>query len=98
MVWVWVNNPLTVVPMYYVFYVTGLSLTGRRGAVVDYRSFTITGLSFTDVGVAILVGCVPYAVIGSALSYQWALRVVRRRQARLARRRAAQNDYGTFRT
>jgi hypothetical protein len=98
MVWVWVNNPLTVVPMYYAFYVTGLWLTGRPGVAVDYRSFSISGLSITNVGVPMLVGCLPYAVVASALGYRWALTVVRRRQARLARRRAEQDEYGTFRT
>jgi uncharacterized protein (DUF2062 family) len=98
MVWVWVNNPLTVVPMYYAFYVTGLWLTGRRGLAVDYSSFTISGLSITNVGVPLLLGCVPYAVTGAVLSYFWATRVVRRRQQRLADRRREQENYGTFRT
>jgi uncharacterized protein len=98
MVWVWVNNPLTVLPMYYAFYVTGLFLTGERGVEVDYRTFSITGLSITTVGVPMLVGCVPYAVGGSVVSYGWAMRVVRRRQARLAKKRLESADYGTFRT
>jgi uncharacterized protein (DUF2062 family) len=89
MVWVWVNNPVTVLPMYYAFYVTGLWMIGQRGAAVNYDEFTITGLSFTTVGVPLLVGCLPYAVLGSALAYYWALRVVLRRRARLAAKRAA---------
>jgi uncharacterized protein (DUF2062 family) len=97
MVWVWVNNPLTMLPMYYTFYVTGLSLTGRRGVVVDYGSFSVSGLSITNVGVPMIVGCIPYAVAGGAVSYWWAMRVVRRRQLRLARKRQ-ETDYGTFRT
>lgn len=98
MVWVWVNNPITVLPMYYAFYVTGLWMTGRPGVAVDYSSFSISGLSITNVGVPMLVGCIPYAVAASALGYRWALTVVRRRQERLARRRAKHDDYGTFRT
>lgn len=98
MVWVWVNNPLTVVPMYYAFYVTGLWLTGRRGVSLDYASFTISGLSLTNVGVPLLLGCVPYAVGGACLSYFWATSVVRRRQQRLADRRRDRENYGTFRT
>jgi uncharacterized protein (DUF2062 family) len=98
MVWVWVNNPLTVLPLYYAFYVTGLWMTGARGVAVDYRSFSITGLSITDVGLPMLAGCVPYAVLGSGLSYWWAMTVVRRRQLRLARKRLEATDYGTFRT
>lgn len=98
MVWVWVNNPLTVVPMYYIFYVTGLWLTGSPGVAVDYRSFNISGLSLGTVGVPLLVGCLPFAVFGSLISYHWAMRVVVRRRARLAAKRQAALDYGTFRT
>lgn len=112
MVWVWVNNPLTMVPMYYAFYVTGLWLTGRQGIAVDYESFTITGLSLDSVGLPLLAGCVPYATGGSALAYFWAIRVVSRRRMRLARKREVEAgeageagkageagvDYGTFRT
>ena len=29
LIWVWVNNPVTMIPMYYTFYVTGLWLLGR---------------------------------------------------------------------
>jgi uncharacterized protein len=97
MVWVWVNNPLTVVPMYYAFYVTGLALTRQHGVAVDYESFDITGLSITSIGIPLLIGSVPYAVAGAATSYAWAKWIVNRRRARLAQKRAAL-DYGTFRT
>lgn len=98
MVWVWVNNPLTVLPMYYAFYVTGLLMTGARGVEIDYDTFSITGLTITTVGVPMFVGCVPYAAAGSVLSYLWAMRMIRRRQARLARKRLTADVYGTFRT
>lgn len=98
MVWVWVNNPLTVLPMYYAFYVTGLWLTGRKRVGVDYESFDISGLSIGNVGVPMVVGCLPYAVGGALLSYHWAMLVVRRRRARLASKRLAAETYGTFRT
>ena len=97
MVWVWINNPLTVVPMYFTFYVTGLWLTGERGVAVDYDSFTVTGLTLSAVGIPLLVGCIPYAVLGSSISYWWTTVVVERRRARLAQKRAT-IDYGTFRT
>lgn len=97
MVWVWVNNPLTVVPMYYLFYVTGLWLTGQQGLAVDYDAFTIENLTLTAVGVPLLAGCLPYATLGSYVGYRWTLHVVNRRRARLAARRL-RHDYGTFRT
>ena len=89
MVWAWVNNPLTVVPMYYTYYVTGLWLTGQRGVIVDYDDFTITGLSIGNIGVPLLMGSLPFAIAGAFVSYHWALRVVERRRARLAKKRLA---------
>jgi uncharacterized protein len=96
LVWVWVNNPLTMVPMYYGFYITGLWLTGTLSEAAGYASFTALfnapDLSWLSraanfaraVGVPALIGCVPYACLGSALSYRWANAVVDRRRHRLA--------------
>jgi uncharacterized protein (DUF2062 family) len=86
MVWVWINNPVTMLPMYYAFYVTGLWLTGRSGLRVDYSSFTVTGLTLADVGIPMLAGSLPYAVTGGVLSYHWAQWIVRRRKRRRARK------------
>jgi hypothetical protein len=107
MIWVWVNNPLTVVPMYYAFYVTGLAMLGTPEAAAGYGAFgevladdgtgwyarvsTIVELF----GLPLLIGCLPYAAAGAAGSYYWSRRIVSRRKARLARRRA---EYETFRT
>jgi uncharacterized protein (DUF2062 family) len=92
LIWVWVNNPLTMVPMYFTFYLTGLWLTGQTG--LGYESFAslVNGEGpWSDrvvtmaaaVGVPTLIGCVPFAVVGGALSYRWALAVVRRRRLRI---------------
>jgi uncharacterized protein len=106
-VWVWVNNPLTLLPMYYTFYVTGLWMMGEPGAVTGYETF---GAFFESrdgswlarvwtvaetIGLALLLGCLPYAAVGSALSYRWAMAVVRRRRHRLGQKRIG---YETFRT
>jgi uncharacterized protein len=95
-IWVWVNNPVTMIPMYYAFYVTGLWLTGDRSLAQGYAAFaqvwsTTVQSGWLDrfssilhaIGVPIFVGCVPYAVLGAALSYRWALTAVRRRQQRV---------------
>ena len=95
MIWVWINNPFTMIPMYYAFYVTGLWLTRTSGAATGYDAFLgiwdrpeaswlelVSNVAET-VGAATLVGCIPYAVLGSALSYMWALKLVRRRRLRL---------------
>jgi hypothetical protein len=97
--WVWVNNPLTVVPMYYVFYVTGLWLTGHGSESTGYAAFgdllTTGGAPWLTrimtlmaaVGVPLLVGCVPYAILGAVASYAWAKALVLRRRQRRARAR-----------
>jgi len=101
-VWVWVNNPLTMIPMYYVFYLTGLWLMGDAALAKGYAPFVdvwtsndeagwlVRMIALTrDVGVATVIGCIPYAALGGALSYRWALGVVRRRQQRVRRHAAA---------
>ena len=106
LVWVWINNPLTALPMYYAFYLTGLWLLGNAGTATGYDQFgELVGGSdgwfarvaevAEAVGVPLLLGCVPYATLGAVLSHRWATTVVRRRRKRLARKRA---DYETFRT
>jgi uncharacterized protein (DUF2062 family) len=95
-IWVWINNPLTMVPMYYAFYVTGLFLTGAGFEAGGYAAFVdlwvgASALPWRDglmtvlrgIGVPLFVGAAPYAIAGAALSYRWALTVVRRRKARL---------------
>jgi uncharacterized protein len=98
LVWVWINNPLTVLPMYYVFYLTGLSLLGDAGTAAGYDHFgelfergdegwfaRLTAVA-EAVGVPLLLGCVPYATLGAVVSYRWAATLVRRRRKRLGRR------------
>ena len=98
-IWVWVNNPLTVVPMYYVFYVTGLFLTGQGDQATGYRAFgdllsagdapwlTRVTTLMTAVGVPLLLGCLPYAILGAVASYAWAMALVARRRERRHRAR-----------
>jgi uncharacterized protein (DUF2062 family) len=101
LIWVWVNNPVTMIPMYYVFYLTGLWLLGKSGSVEGYDSFValwdansttswvdrVTALA-RSIGAPMALGSLPYAAVGSALSYRWAVRVVRRRQEKVRRRLA----------
>jgi hypothetical protein len=104
-IWVWVNNPLTVVPMYYAFYVTGLWLTGTRDEATGYAAFgdlvsagdarwlTRVTTLMAAVGVPLLLGCVPYASLGAIASYLWAMAVVRRRRERRNRARLRTNTH-----
>jgi uncharacterized protein (DUF2062 family) len=94
-VWVWVNNPLTMIPLYYTFYVTGVWLIGDAGDARSYGAFVDLwdataeagwrerGITLARaVGVPTVVGCIPYAAAGSAISYRWAVQIVRQRQKR----------------
>lgn len=102
LIWVWVNNPVTMIPMYYAFYVTGLWMIGQGGSGHGYDAFTAVftanaALSWwarlaavvRAIGVPIFAGCLPYAIVGAAISYRWAIGVVRRRRLRIARFREA---------
>jgi hypothetical protein len=98
MIWVWVNNPVTMVPMYYAFYLTGLWMIGQAGSSPGYGAFVdiwtanaqlawwarLMGI-IEAIGVPLFAGCLPYAIVGSALSYRWAAGVVRRRRLRVGR-------------
>lgn len=100
-IWAWINNPLTMLPMYYVFYLTGLWLLGDAGTSTGYDGFdalwTNDGSGWLNrvtrlagsIGAPTLLGAIPYAVVGAIVSYRWALNVGRRRKARLARGGAA---------
>jgi uncharacterized protein len=104
LIWVWVNNPVTMVPMFYVFYVTGLLLSGDSSSPTGYATFVALWDSTaqsgwlgrvrtvaTTIGWPMLLGSLPYAVLGSLVSYHWAVRVLRRRRARLRERAASQD-------
>ena len=94
-IWAWINNPLTMIPMYHLFYVTGSWLIGQSAVAQGYAAFasvwdassTVPWLDrFTSlgraVGVPTVLGSIPYAVAGGLVSYRWASRIVRRRKAR----------------
>jgi hypothetical protein len=103
--WTWINNPITMVPLYYGFYLTGQWLLGRGGDAAGYDAFaslfagsTEGTVSFADrtmaairaLGWPTLLGCLPWSLAGGVMSYRWSLRFLRRRaELRVARRRAA---------
>ncbi|MGQ0736701.1 MAG: DUF2062 domain-containing protein [Acidobacteriota bacterium] len=96
--WNLVNNPVTFLPLYYLFYVTGAWLTGTGGVEGGYASFAAVWddsgadtqwerlvTAIRRMGAALLVGCLPYAVAGSVLGYLWTWALVNQRQRRRAR-------------
>jgi uncharacterized protein (DUF2062 family) len=102
--WTWINNPITMVPLYYLFYVTGQVMLGHGAEMAGYAAFASVWSGTMDGGTSLaertmmavrvlgwptLLGCVPWSVAGGLISYRWALSVLsRRHEARLARRQA----------
>lgn len=95
--WTWVNNPVTMVPLYYLFYVTGQLLLGRWADLTGYSAFATVwreamygSASLADrlltavevLGWPTLLGCVPWAVTGAVVSYRLSLGYLRRRATR----------------
>lgn len=103
--WTWVSNVFTMLPIYYVFYITGQVMVGNWGNISGYETFIVSfEFAFSDdvgfwdsmlelmallareVGVAMGVGCLPYAIIGGWLSYGISLKYIQKRRARRGKR------------
>jgi uncharacterized protein (DUF2062 family) len=94
--WTWLNNPLTIVPIYYLCFVTGHVLLGQWATMPGYQAFadlwtsTSTDGTWTErtlaaaalLGWPTLVGCLPYCIPGGLLAHRWALRFLQQRGAR----------------
>jgi uncharacterized protein (DUF2062 family) len=102
--WTWINNPITMLPLYYLFYVTGQILMGHWADMSGYGAFVAVWSSTTDasrpvleraltaagvLGWPTLIGCVPWAVAGALLGYRWSLGFLRHRAAVREASRAA---------
>ena len=112
MAWTWVTNFATVLPSYYLFYVTGQLVLGRWDDLTGYEGFIklwdagtagdrtteyLPGaVSAPDVyydvivagwGLAMLVGCPPYAIVAAWIGYVWSLKLVVARNRLIARKR-----------
>ncbi len=98
--WVWVTNALTMLPIYYTFYVTGQFMLGRWDDLSGYQGFidvfqaafqddlgfldriwALVRLSAQEQGLAMFVGCIPWATGTAWAGYAWSLKLLRVRQA-----------------
>ena len=114
----WLTNVFTLVPVYYVFYVTGQIMMGHWESISGYdhlqeiiRQTFMSDLSFIqewalffklllqDWGLAMVVGCLPWAVVGYWLGFRLTLQFLKdyhllrekRRLAKLQRRLEAKH-------
>ncbi len=98
----WVTNVVTMIPVYYLFYVTGQLM---RGVLVDSSGYGMLvnivkenfmgNISFFDKwtlifkillkdwGVSMVIGCIPWCIIFTIISYKLAMRYEIRRQEKL---------------
>jgi uncharacterized protein len=103
LIWAWVNNPVTMLPMYYLFYVTGAWLMGSSHTLAGYDAFValwdrsqreptfmaqVTMIA-REVGIALTVGCAPFAVAFSWIAYRWAYTITVARRRRIAQTRVS---------
>jgi len=107
--WTWTTNVITMLPCYYVFYVTGQLMLGHFDDLSGYREFlglwqshvgaeeeqgTFDWLVYFEQlvvgwGLPLLVGSLPWSVLGGWLGYVWSLRFVRRHREARHRRHLA---------
>ena len=104
----WITNVFTMVPMYYVFYVTGQILMGHWDSISGYNHLKdiisqtfLSDLGFVeewllffklllqDWGIAMVVGCLPWMVLGYWLGNELTLKLLKDYQLLREKRRLA---------
>ena len=123
MAWTWVTNFATVLPSYYMFYVTGQLLLGRWDDLTGYEGFiklwdaSTAPATTTDYlpgavsepsvyfdvivagwGLAMLVGCPPYAFVAAWAGYVWSLKLIVARRRAIGRKRHGQDPQDPLQT
>jgi len=107
--WTWTTNVITLLPCYYLFYMTGQVMLGRFDDMTGYSEFmkhwdsqvgddaaltlwdsvwARTVMLLKGWGLPMLIGCVPWAVLGAWVGYYWSLGFLRRYRSSRERRRA----------
>ena len=97
--WTWFTNVITLLPSYYLFFLTGQLVLGRFDDLSGYNEFILSydrnvaaaGLEgyweglwvsavllFEGWGIPMLIGCLPWAVLGSWGGYVWSLKFIKR--------------------
>ena len=92
----WITNVFTMVPVYYVFYVTGQMMMGHWDSISGYSHLKsiihqtfMSDLSFKDEwilffklllqdwGIAMIIGCIPWMILGYWLGYRLTLQFIK---------------------
>ncbi len=104
----WISNVFTMIPIYYVFYVTGQMMMGNWDSISGYghlkeileKTF-LSDLSFLqecllffelllkDWGLAMIVGCLPWMILGYWIGNSLTLHIIKDYQALKEKRRLA---------
>lgn len=108
--WTWATNVVTLVPCYFLFYMTGQIMLGRFDDLSGYSEFgrllesmmvNDTTLSYLKViwvytiaiykawGLPLVIGCLPWSVLGAWLGYVLSLRFIKGHRVNKSKRRAA---------
>ena len=112
--WTWFTNVITLLPSYYLFFLTGQLVLGRFDDLSGYNEFILSydknvaaaGLEgyweglwvsavllFEGWGIPMLIGCLPWAVLGSWGGYVWSLKFIKRyREAKNRRNFSKRRD------
>ena len=92
--WTWVSNIFTMLPIYYVFYASGYEtfLHSWHAAFTADNGFLhavlqLLGMLARELGISMLIGCLPYAILGTWLSYSLSLKYIRRRRRKKFQKR-----------
>ncbi|MCB9833300.1 MAG: DUF2062 domain-containing protein [Planctomycetes bacterium] len=89
----WISNPVTLVPMYYGYYVCGLAILGREGksyaqikidmaAAADLGNWELIRYIFEVFGTPLWIGSLVIATVCALPAYPLSLRYFQRRDAR----------------
>lgn len=89
-VFVWVSNPLTIPPLFFLAYKTGAAILNEPARQIAFEfSFNWFGEKLIDIWQPLILGCLTFSVLAASTGYivirlLWRLAIVRKWEARRA--------------